>query len=709
MLVDKPHSADVLLARRRLHHHALVPRLVQFALVALAYFVTGKLGLRFALLHDSASAIWPASGLALALLVIQGLRLWPAIFAGAFLVNVTTAGGVVGSLMIATGNTAEALAGAWLVCRFANGRHAFEHPGDVVKLWFLACMLATLFSATIGVTSLCLIGEVHWANFGPLWRTWWLGDAVGAFTVSALILLWTRDPRVDGRHRVAETFVVFAAVTGFALLVFHDWMLNRAFYMMPLLLWAAFRLGRRETAGAILVLGVIGAWGTLNGRGPFANQLTAPNEALLLFQSFLAVLAVTNLTVAAVVAERQQGVARLRAAHDELEQRVHERTAMLSTANSALREEIAERRRAEDRFRRLLESAPDAMVIVHMSGTIDMVNSQTERMFGYPREELLGKSVDMLVPEARRDQHRGHRSTYMGDPRPRPMGQGLELFGLRRDGTEFPVEIALSPIEIDGQQVICAGIRDQTEKKALESRLMAAERERGDAMRDMAAFVQAAQEEERQRVSRELHDDLGQRLAALKMTMQVFEQDVERKNDPYRARLHTLVTDVDRMIVEVRRLSYNLRPLALDDFGLTVALEMLCKEFERVYSVRAQLVVSESLPSFRDPQVDIALYRIAQGALSNVARHADARNVSVRLASEDGSVGLSVADDGRGFEVRSPGRRRDGRSSLGLVGMRERSELLGGTFHIESHPDRGTTVRVRIPVTSGGGEPAAHS
>ncbi len=710
MFFEKADFTALSFGHRRLSQHELMPRIVQFVLVAFAYFITGKLGLQFAFLNDSASAIWPASGLALALLLIRGLRLWPAIFVGAFFVNITVAGDVVSSLLIASGNTLESVVGASLVCRYANGRHAFERAGDVVKLWFLACMAATLFSATIGVTSLCLIGDVEWTSFGPLWRTWWLGDAVGAFIAAALILLWTRDPRVEGsRHRVLETCVVLTAVAVFSLLVFHSWALNRAFYVLPLLLWAAFRLGRRETAGAILLLGIIGAWGTLTGRGPFVNELTAPNEALLLFQSFLAVMAVTNLTVAAVVAKRQQGVAKLRAAHDELEQRVHTRTVMLTNANSALREEITERRLAEDRFRRLLESAPDAMVIVHVSGKIDMVNSQAERMFGYPRHEMLGRTVDMLVPERKCEEYRAYRSAYMDDPHPRSMGKEFELHGLRRDGTEFPVEIALSPIEIEGQLVICAGIRDQTEKNALEARLMAAERERGDAMRDMAAFVQGAQEEERQRVSRELHDDFGQRLAALKMNMQLFEQEVSHKSDPYRTRLRSLVTDVDRMIAEVRRLSYNLRPLVLDDFGLTVALEMLCKEFERLYTVKTTLEVGESLPAFRDPQVDIALYRIAQGALANVATHADARHVSIRLADGDASVKLSVEDDGRGFDATSPGRKRDGRSGLGLVGMRERSELLGGSFHIQAKVGEGTKVEVRIPVSSGGDEPPAHS
>ena len=178
-----------------------------------------------------------------------------------------------------------------------------------------------------------------------------------------------------------------------------------------------------------------------------------------------------------------------------------------------------------------------------------------------------------------------------------------------------------------------------------------------------------------------------------------FRIDLVRGDIVSLARLEHLVGDVDRMIAEVRRLSYNLRPLALDDFGLTVALKMLCREFEKLYDVKTELRVNEGLPPLQDTQVDIAVYRVAQNALANVARHADARHVSVDLFPRDGSVVLAVEDDGRGFDVSSLRSKRDGKSGgLGLIGMRERSEMLGGTFTIQSRPEQGTRVEVQIPL-----------
>jgi signal transduction histidine kinase len=553
---------------------------LRILLAVSVYFIAGKLGLRFAFLNASASAIWPATGVALAMLVLWGLRLWPAIFIGAFLVNITTAGSWLTALLIAAGNTLEAVTGAWLACRFTGGRHAFRRARHVVSFWFLACMLSTVLGASIGVSSLCMTGSAHWSNFSPLWVTWWLGDAVGGFLGAALILLWSEYQRVQWtRERAMETIAIYLFVAGITFMVFNGWLANRLFYTLPALMWAAFRLGSRDTATALAMLSVISIRGTLRGTGPFVMSTRSHNEALLGLQSYLAVLAITNLTVASVVEEGKQAAAALRFAHDEMEQRVHERTALLSTANDALRVEIAERHAAE-------------------------------------------------------------------------------------------------------------------------ARAMAAERERGDQMRALAAFVQAAQEEERRRVARELHDDLGQRLSALKLTIHVFEHELRGGVLPGIGRLKSLVEDVDRMITEVRRISYNLRPLALDDFGLPVALEMLCKEFERVYNVSTNLRVNGSTGVPNDEQIDIALYRVAQGALSNVAKHAGASTATVSMTRGDGSVVLSVEDDGRGFDIAMLRKRREGHSGLGVIGMRERSELLGGTFSITSVPDRGTRVQVEIPVSN---------
>src|SRR5256885_11675126 len=170
--------------------------------VAALYFVAGKIGLSLALIHPSASAIWAPSGIALAALLLMGVRVWPAIFVGAFLVNETTAGSLATSLSIATGNTLEAVVGSFLVTRFAHGRKCFDQVGAIFKFAALAGLCSTTVSATFGVTSLSLAGFASWTEYGSIWLTWWLGDATGVLVIAPPLILWAADHSlVDLRRR----------------------------------------------------------------------------------------------------------------------------------------------------------------------------------------------------------------------------------------------------------------------------------------------------------------------------------------------------------------------------------------------------------------------------------------------------------------------------------------------------------------------------
>jgi diguanylate cyclase (GGDEF)-like protein len=298
-------------------------RLPLLALLTAVYFVAGKLGLRLAFVHPSATAVWAPTGIALAAFLILGHRIWPAILLGAFLVNLTTAGSLVTSLGLGTGNMLEGLVGAYLVNRFANGRHACERARDIFKLTLLAVLLSTTVSATIGVTTLSVAGFASWLEYGSIWLTWWLGDAVGALLVAPAILLWTAGPSVVAgplRRWTRRQYLEAAALVGclflVGLAVFGGLLPTRSkdypleFLCIPLFIWPAFRFGRREAAIAILIMSGIAIWGTLRGLGPFVRD--TPNESLLLLQAFMGVSALMTLTLAAVVAERRQAENRLR-------------------------------------------------------------------------------------------------------------------------------------------------------------------------------------------------------------------------------------------------------------------------------------------------------------------------------------------------------------------------------------------------------------
>jgi diguanylate cyclase (GGDEF)-like protein len=285
--------------------------------LAVAYFVAAKLSLRLAFVNPSATAVWPPTGIALAAFLILGARVWPAIFAGAFLANLTTAGSVATSIGIAGGNTLEGLLASYLVQRFAAGRQVFGRPRYAFRFAVLAAGLSPIVSATCGVTSLALGGYAQWTDVGLVWLTWWLGDGAGALVVAPVVLLWTENPHVWWSPRQAfEAAALLVCLLLVGQIVFGGLFPAQTknyaleFLCVPLLLWPAFRFGPRETATAILLLSVLAVHGTLEGFGPFARA--TQNESLLLLQAFIAVIAVTTLIVASVVAERRRMEGHLR-------------------------------------------------------------------------------------------------------------------------------------------------------------------------------------------------------------------------------------------------------------------------------------------------------------------------------------------------------------------------------------------------------------
>src|SRR5207253_2191677 len=240
--------------------------LVSWGLLVLTgvYFLAGKFGLSLAFVHASASAVWPPTGIALAATLLLGYRVWPALFLGAFLVNVTTAGSVWTSLGIAGGNTLEGLLGAFLVRRFANGLKVFDRARDIFTFGVLAGLGAAAVSATVGATTLALGGYARWEGLGAIWLTWWLGDVAGALVVAPVLILWGLDRTVRlTRAQVLELLLLLGSVLLVGEVVFGGlgsppWARNYPleFLCIPPLVVAAFRFGPREAATCGVLLSV---------------------------------------------------------------------------------------------------------------------------------------------------------------------------------------------------------------------------------------------------------------------------------------------------------------------------------------------------------------------------------------------------------------------------------------------------------------------
>jgi PAS domain S-box-containing protein len=308
--------------------------------VALAYFMLAKLGLLLASVHPSASPIWAPTGVALASVLLGGARLWPAVFIGAFAANLTTAGTLETSLLIAFGNTLEAVVGGFLIDRWSGGAGTFASPGRVAKFALITAGLATVISATVGVITLCVSGFAAWANFTPVWLTWWLGDAAGALVVTPVIVLWAHSSWRETRWLDAASVLACAVVVG---LVAFGPLLPRSDYTSPLgflaivpLLWAALRCSQRETATVALILTGFAIWGRVVDAGPFGEMNR--NETFLLLLSFMISASVPSLVLSADVAARRRTDDHLRETQAELDRRVKERTAALADANIHLSE-----------------------------------------------------------------------------------------------------------------------------------------------------------------------------------------------------------------------------------------------------------------------------------------------------------------------------------------------------------------------------------
>ena len=295
-----------------------------FLALLFVYVGAGRFGLSLAVVNESASAVWPPTGIALAALLIWGLRCWPVIFVGAFLVNFLTPSPEGTSFMatllkdfgVALGNMLEAFIGAWLVRRFAGGTEVCQRSGNVFKFVTLACFFSTSISATVGVASLCLTGHAVWPDFGRIWLTWWMGDAAGALIVAPLLIVWRNHSSIGVSSRKmieAAALLLVVLFLGWAIFLggFPATTTNELKYVTLLpLLWGALRFQQRGAVTFVFLMSVMAFFGTLRREGPFATS--DANQSLLLLQAFLGTMAMMTLAVTAVIAERRQAEHRLR-------------------------------------------------------------------------------------------------------------------------------------------------------------------------------------------------------------------------------------------------------------------------------------------------------------------------------------------------------------------------------------------------------------
>jgi PAS domain S-box-containing protein len=346
-------------------------------------------------------------------------------------------------------------------------------------------------------------------------------------------------------------------------------------------------------------------------------------------------------------------------------------------------------RQSASTLRALIESSPQAILAVSGDGKITYANAITEKVFGYSLSELFGQPIEMLIAENFRDKDAGLRKDFFC-PRDGPVGITREIEGRRKDGTQVLIEITLGYVDSLEGKLAAAFVTDITHRKMLEQ---IAETSRQE-ISALAASLLRAQEKERRRVSREIHDTLCQQLASLAFDVGDLAAQTS-PSDVAHSHFLKIQARVVRMSEEVRHIAYRLHPSELDDLGLKAALQALCDEVSKRHHITIKVATkdgSEQLPL----EVASCLYRVCQEALNNMVKHSKAKRASITLIEEHGSVALSIKDDGVGFCVEEA----EGKGGLGMISMKERARIVNGKLSITTRPGKGTRIDLVVPLTS---------
>jgi PAS domain S-box-containing protein len=348
--------------------------------------------------------------------------------------------------------------------------------------------------------------------------------------------------------------------------------------------------------------------------------------------------------------------------------------------------------RSETRLRGILDSAMDAIVTVDDAQHIVLFNATAEKVFGCPRTEAIGAPLAWFIPERFRPDHGEHiRRFRETGTSSRRMGEARIVTGLRRNGEEFPIDASISQIEEDGKHFYTVILRDVTERVKADEAL----RQSREEIKELALAANSVREQEKSRIARELHDELGQALTALKIDVVWMKQNLSASAAELAGKLTEMQLLLDGTVAATRRISADLRPLVLDDLGLAAAAEWLVQGFTTRTGVACELAMARDL-EIHEPHAT-TVFRVLQESLTNIAKHASATRVEVTLQRDGDDVVLEVIDNGGGFSPAAP--RKAG--SFGLMGMRERVALLGGDVTIDSAPGEGTRVELRLRVKEG--------
>lgn len=630
-------------------------RVLPIIALTAVYFFVGKLGLRFASLNPSASAIWPPTGIALASAIILGYRVWPALLIGAFLVNITTAGTIGTSLGIGIGNMLEGVVGAYLVNRFAHGIHAFEKPRDVAMFAFVAAAASTMISATIGVTTLASAGFAPWNTYWSVWLTWWLGDMGGALIVAPAILLWFTNPRIVWGNRKALELALIAFFLLFLGFLIFSGIFPFPYIVIPAFVWLAFRFSPRQVSSALFFLSILAILATMSGLGPFILHSKTVNGALIQLQLFLTVMSLSQLIIAA---------------------------------------EVKERKRAQTRFRALIEKSTDGISLVDTMGKVLYASPSVAKILGYTPEELVGKSGFPLVHPEDLPHVQKLLATVIATPN---ASDTSEIRVQRKNGTWVWIESTTRNLLSDpAVHALVSNFRDISERKELE--------------RAKDEFLMIAAHE------------LRSPLSSMRWNMESLLKDAAKFPKSFKEKVHQIYHNNHKMITlvnEILDVSRIIQGKVTDSPQRTDVAALILKEMKDIEPVAKKFTIAITLePLTKIPTIMIdpqKLSAVIHNILANAVTYntsggwvtvsAQAKDRMLHLRIADGGIGIPISEQkklfSKFFRASNAVARQSEGTGLGLFIVQSYVRGWGGSVRIESPTvdgNHGTTVHVTIPI-----------
>jgi PAS domain S-box-containing protein len=344
----------------------------------------------------------------------------------------------------------------------------------------------------------------------------------------------------------------------------------------------------------------------------------------------------------------------------------------------------SERHALSQRYEFLTKHANDIILIMDQDWKIIEANDRAAAAYGYEPEELIKLYVWDLCLDS-------------SHPPEAQEGIRFESVGVRKDGTVFPIEVSSSLMEMEGSRLYQYIIRDVTKRKEREKTLQESEQQ----LRFLSSKLLIIQENERQRISKELHDELGHALMILKFQIGSIGSRLSEGKEALRHDCDAVLHYLDTLIENVRRLSWDLSPTVLEQFGLSIAIKNLLQEYGKHYSVQWTLSQVEEINGLFSPLSQINIYRIFQESLTNIARHAQATQVSVGIDRQNNHVAFTIEDNGKGFDPQGVTNGKNQERGVGLAAMQERARLAGGSLRIWSQPGAGTKLTFTIPMDRG--------